>query len=55
MKTQLDIALEEAYAKYLAGCEKRLAPVIWNFQEWLDGSIIAASICFQYWTVEDSK
>lgn len=55
MNDQYEKALKEAYAKYLHGCEKRCAPVIWNYQEWLDGSIIAASITFQYWTVEDNK
>jgi hypothetical protein len=51
----MDIALGAAYQNYLAGCEKRCAAVVWSYQEWLDGSIIAASIINEYWTPKDGE
>ena len=51
--TKLDDELQKAYAKYLEGCEKRSAPVIWNFHEWQEGSIIAAMTVNEFWTTED--
>ncbi len=55
MNDILKTALDAAYAKYLEGCEKRKSPVVWNYQEWLDGSIIAAAVCNEHWTPEDNK
>lgn len=54
MTDDLKKALDEAYAKYLVGCEKRNAPVIWDFKEWSESSIVAAHLRIEFWDVKDN-
>lgn len=53
--SQLKQELDKAFAAYLVGCEKRNAPVIWNFEEWCQESIVANAIRNNHWSIEDHK
>lgn len=52
MNDQLNKAIDEAYASYLAGCEKRNAAVIWSLDEWHANSKVAEGIRQQFWSLE---